>query len=102
MAKSTWDKATWTFLTNHAHVLLCLAGNHAMLIKDIARQVGITERAVQQIIADLAEGGYITRTKTGRRNTYKIHRHLRLRHPVESNCRIHGLIHLVRGDGHGA
>jgi len=100
MQKNTIDKFKWTFLTNHAHILLCLAGNNSILMKDIAKEVGITERAVQQIIADLAEEGYITRIREGRRNIYQINKNLRLRHPVESKCLIDSLISIVYGEDH--
>lgn len=100
MPKNTKDKSSWTFLTNHAHVLLCLARNHSILMKYIARDVGITERAVQQIIADLVEEGYIIRIKQGRCNMYKINKKLHLRHPVESKCLVDGLIHMLEGGRH--
>ena len=63
---------TWGFLTNHAHVLLCVARDAGSRARDIAEQVGITERAAQRILADLITEGYVTRTKAGRRNHYEI------------------------------
>ena len=62
----------WTFLTNHAHVLLCIAKEPEARMRDVATLVGITERAVQRIVADLEEAGYIARIRHGRRNRYKV------------------------------
>ena len=78
-------KPRWTFLTNHAHVLVCLSQDQMLRGRDIAERVGITERAVQAIIADLEADGYLTRTRHGRRNEYQIHADRPLRHPVESD-----------------
>lgn len=85
---------SWTFLTNHSHVLLCLAENFAMRMRDIAQEVGITERAVQRIISDLVDEGYIERVREGRRNTYKINTSMHLRHPIEQERTIKELINL--------
>lgn len=73
----------WTFLTNHAHVLLCIARDPDVRLRDVAVAVGITERAVQIIVVDLEEGGYLTRSRVGRRNHYQLHREVPLRHPLE-------------------
>lgn len=86
---------TWTFLTNHAHVLLCIAADPSARVRDIAARVGITERATQRIIADLADGGYVTRTRSGRRNVYEVRPELHLRHPLEQHHEIGRLIELV-------
>jgi DNA-binding IclR family transcriptional regulator len=72
----------WSFLTNHAHVLLCITRDPRSRARDIAAQVGITERAAQRILADLIADGYVTRTKVGRRNHYEVDARSRLRHPV--------------------
>lgn len=88
-------KSTWTFLTNHSHVLLCLANSPDMLMRDIAIEVGITERAVQRIIADLRDEGYITMTRAGRCNKYSINNEVHLKHPLESNKSIADLIKLI-------
>ena len=77
-------RPTWTFLTNHGHVLVCIAEDGGIRGRDIASRVGITERAAQSIIADLVAEGYVTRTRVGRRNQYEIHPDVPLRHPVES------------------
>jgi predicted transcriptional regulator len=89
------DENNWTFLTNHAHVLLCLAKSSSMRIRDIAIAVGITERAVQRIIAELTESGYIDIIKEGRRNIYKLHFDMPLKHPIESHRNISDLIGLI-------
>jgi DNA-binding Lrp family transcriptional regulator len=68
----------WTFLTNHAQVLVCIAGEPGIRLRDISEQVGITERAAHRIVAELAEASYITRDRVGRRNTYVVHADLPL------------------------
>lgn len=85
----------WTFLTNHTHVLLCLAGNPQMRVRDVADAVGITERAVQKIIRELEAAEVLVRERLGRRNTYQINRERPLRHPVEAHCRVGQLIDFV-------
>jgi DNA-binding MarR family transcriptional regulator len=85
MIKSeTAEGVRWTFLTNHSHVLICLARDPEMRLRDVATEVGITERAVQAIIADLERAHVITRERHGRRNRYTIHPNQPLRHPVEA------------------
>lgn len=85
----------WTFLTNHAHVLLCLAKESDIRLRDVAERVGITERAVQRIVTELEEAGYITRQRNGRRNTYEVHPQQPLRHPIESHRSVEDLIVLI-------
>jgi len=92
-------KHHWTFLTNHAHVLLCLARDRTMRMRDIASEVGITERAVQLIVADLEEAGYVEHTREGRCNMYSVHGGLKLRHPIEQHKTIADLIGLIYGEG---
>lgn len=87
---------SWTFLTNHAHVLLCLSRDGDLTMRELAAAVGITERAVQVVVADLVADGYLTREKNGRRNTYTVHGHGRLRHPLESSHTINELITALR------
>ncbi len=82
----------WTFLTNHAHVLLCLAGGEALTARELGSMIGITERAIQVILADLTEGGYLVKKKQGRRNIYTVNRKGRLRHPLESHHTVGDLI----------
>ncbi len=85
----------WTFLSNHAHVLVCLAGNPELRLREIADLVGITERAASSIVADLETEGYLTRIKVGRRNTYRLHLRKPLRHPLEKAHRVGDLISAV-------
>lgn len=87
--------ATWTFLSNHSHVLICLAADGAQTLREVASKVGVTERAVQRIVADLEEAGVLERQRDGRRNTYVIHADVPLRHPLEAHCRIGDLIGMV-------
>ncbi len=70
-------------MTNHTHVLVCLSDNPELRIRDIAERVGITERATQRIIAELTVGGYLEKTRDGRRNRYRVVTDERLRHPLE-------------------
>ncbi len=87
---------TWTFLTNHAQVLLCLAQNGGrMTAREIASTVGITERAVQRIVDDLEDSGYVSRFRDGRNNRYEIHPDLPMRHPLQKGLTIKGLLELL-------
>ncbi len=86
--------ARWTFLTNHAQVLLCVARNERLTAKEIAAVVEITERAVQRLLDDLEEEGYISRFRDGRNNRYEIHRELPLRHPAQDGYAIRDLLEL--------
>lgn len=96
MAEAGFNPASWTFLTNHSHVLFCLAQDPSVKMREIARKVCITERAVQRIIAELTEAGYITRTKDGRCNHYQINFDSHLRHPIEAKQTIAELLHLMQ------
>ena len=91
------QESQWTLLSNHAHVLVCLAEDSRMRLKDVAVRVGITERAVQRIIAELESAGYLSRLKEGRRNRYRIHPDQPLRHPLESDHTVGELIKAVSG-----
>ena len=86
---------TWAFLTNHAHVLLCIARDPDSRARDIAEHVGITERASQRILADLIAEGYVKRAKTGRRNSYKINPRGHLRHPGLRDLSIGSLLDVL-------
>ena len=86
---------TWTFLSNHAHVLVLLGGDPELRMRDLAERVGVTERAVQRIVSELAAEGYLEIRKEGRRNHYLVRRELPLRHPIEANVRIGDLLDLV-------
>jgi len=79
------SKKSWTFLSNHGHVMVQISQNSELKVKEIAEIVGITERSTQSILADLEEAGYIEVTRSGRRNNYRINRNLKLRHPSEAN-----------------
>ncbi len=85
-------RPTWTFLTNHGHVLGCLAEEPDIRARDVAARVGITERAAQAIIADLVTEGYVTRFKEGRRNRYVVHPEAPLRHSNECDRTIGDLL----------
>jgi hypothetical protein len=87
--------AEWTFLTNHAIVLLCLSVDPGQRLRDVAIEVGITERAVQRIVADLEEAGYLTRTRVGRRNQYEVHADRPMRHPAQRHRQVGDLIRLL-------
>lgn len=95
MERPTNNRPAWVFLSNHAHVLLCIARDPDSRTRDIAEQVGITERAAQRIVADLVAGEYLTRTKIGRRNRYEINRHGHLRHPVFNEFEIGPLLDIL-------
>ena len=83
---------SWTFFSNHAHVLVCIAKQSDMRLGDIARRVGIRERTVHRIIQDLAESGYITVLKDGRNNVYEVNLNRPLRHPLEADHDIRAVI----------
>jgi DNA-binding IclR family transcriptional regulator len=87
--------AHWTFLTNHAHVLLCVAEEPDARVRDIAHTVGVTERAAQRILTELEEAGYLTRTKDGRRNRYTLNPDVRMRHPMDQEHHIGELVNLL-------
>jgi DNA-binding IclR family transcriptional regulator len=87
---------TWTFLSNHAHVLIHISRTPDARMRDVAQVVGITERAVQRIVAELVAGGFLVVAKDGRRNHYAVNDRLPLRHPVEAHRTIRDLLALVR------
>lgn len=84
----------WTFLTNHAHVLLCVAADPDIRLRDIATRVGITERAAQKIVHDLVDGDYLAVTRRGRRNHYRVLHGGHFRHPLESRREVGDLLDL--------
>lgn len=84
----------WTFLTNHAHVLIALHNTPDARVRDLADVVGITERSVMNILADLEDGGYVTRQRVGRRNEYRVHPRLKFRHPAEASQPIGRLLEI--------
>lgn len=85
----------FTYLTNHAHALVALDAEPDSRVRDLADSIGITERAVQRILADLEAVGVLEREKIGRRNRYRIVRKSRLRHPLEDHCTVGGLLDWV-------
>ncbi|MEU8006131.1 MarR family transcriptional regulator [Catellatospora sp. NPDC049111] len=95
MAQKATGTRTWTFLTNHAHVLLALAREPDARLRDVAVDVGITERACQAIVLDLETAGYLVRQRVGRRNQYTINPDGPFRHPAEADHRIGDLIALL-------
>ncbi len=99
LAAQSDGQSSWTFLTNHAHVLICIAREPTIRARDLAERVHITERAVQRIVAELVAGGYLARERVGRRNRYRIDRDLHLRHPIEAHCRVDDLLRLVGDPG---
>ena len=88
-------KAKWTFLTNHTHVLLIITQEPELVLREVALKVGITERAVQRIVAELEEEGFVMREREGRRNKYKLNLNKPLRHPIEKHCSIGKLIEFI-------
>jgi predicted transcriptional regulator len=88
---------SWTFLSNHAHVLICIAAEPEIRMRDVAVRVGITERAVQRIVAELEAGGYLKITRQGRRNRYEVNTNLPLRHAVQSHRKVADLVELGLG-----
>lgn len=88
----------WTFLSNHAHVLILLAREPSLVLREVAGRIGITERAVQRIVAELEEAGFLEIEKVGRQNRYRIHGERPLRHPVEAHRTIGDLLDVVNPD----
>lgn len=87
--------SNWTLFSNHGHVLVCLASDSQARLRDVAADVGITERAVQKIVRDLQTSGMISVSKHGRRNRYRIHHKKALRHELEAHCTLGDLLKLV-------
>lgn len=85
----------WTFLSNHGHVLICLALDPNARLRDVATQVGITERAVQNIVGDLEAAGVLVRQRAGRRNSYHLNVNAPLRHALEAHRTVGALLGLV-------
>lgn len=85
----------WTFFSNHAHVLVCIARDPDVRLRDVADQVGITERAAFKIVTELEEGGVLTRIREGRRNHYELDPKVPLRHSLEAHCTVGKLLEMV-------
>lgn len=93
--KSDQAPASFTFLTNYTHVLVCLKKENTITVRELSLKIGITERSVQRIISELLESDVISRTKIGRNNTYKINNDHTLHHPLESNHTVEELLELI-------
>lgn len=94
----------WTFFTNHAHVLVCISRDPSIRIRDLATQVGITERAALRIVSELIDEGYLERERDGRRNHYVVRSEQPLRHPVERPHSVGEVLHVLEAhpdDGTG-
>ena len=96
MAKDAQHGVTWTFLSNHSHVIICLARDPEIRMRDIATSVGITERAVIRIVTELEDGGYVKKERIGRRNRYTIIADQHFRHPLEAHHSIKAILALAR------
>lgn len=95
MIEPTETHSAWSFLSNHGHVLMCIARDSNVRVREIARDVGITERAVHRILGELEEAGVIVRTRNGRRTHYEINERLPLRHPIEADHSVGELVQLI-------
>ena len=93
---SSGHPASWTFLTNHTQVLICIAQDVDITLRDVAIKVGITERAAQRIVADLVEAEIIDRRRVGRRNHYLVNRGAAMRHVAQANQRVGPLLDLLQ------
>jgi DNA-binding MarR family transcriptional regulator len=89
------ENSSWTFLTNHAQVLLGIAHNPEVRMKELAQHVGITERAAQRIVADLVEAGYVERRRVGRRNHYVINARVEMRHAAQEGHPVGQILDLL-------
>jgi len=96
---SSENGKSWRFVTNHTQVLLCIARDPDVRLRDVAEMVGITERAVQRIVADLVEAGFLQRERVGRRSRYVIDRGVEMRHPAQAGHDIGELLALLALDG---
>ena len=98
MGQQTPVRQGWTFFTNRSHVLMCLAREPDVRLCDVAKRVGITERTVQRIVADLEKSAILTRVRNGRRNRYQIHVGQALLHPIEAPCTVGDLLNIMETD----
>ena len=90
------EEPHWTFLTNHTHVMVSLARNSDKSLRAVADEIGITERAVQKIVADLVNAGVLTKSRIGRNNHYTLHTDLPLRHPLEKHCTLGQILGILQ------
>lgn len=86
----------WTFLSNHSHVMICLARDPGVRLRDVAALVGITERAAIRIVVDLEKGGYVIKERIGRRNRYGIVATKNLRHPLEAHHQVRAILMMAK------
>ena len=93
---SNGHSASWTFLTNHTQVLICIAEDVDITLREVANKVGITERAAQRIVADLVEAEIVDRRRVGRRNQYLVNRGAAMRHAAQANHQIGPLLDLLQ------
>ena len=98
-SKASSARPSWDFLTNHAHVLICVANDPGIRLRDVAAVVGITERAAHRIVSDLVEEGYLIRKREGRRNRYEVVERLPLPHPLVRDRQIGDLLDVLAGPG---
>ena len=91
----TQARPNWTFLSNHAHVLVCLARDPDIRMREVAERIGITERAVLNIVSDLEAEGLVRRHREGRRNSYEMNLGQPLRHPMEKHRQVGDLVKLI-------
>lgn len=87
---------SWTFFTNHAHVLFCISEDPDIRLREVAQRVGITERATQRIVAELEDAGYLHHERQGRRNHYELEVDTPLRHPIEHHVTVGDLLEMLR------
>lgn len=88
---------SWSFLTNHARALLCIAHDPGVRVRDLAAMVGVTERSAHALVTDLVDAGYVIKDKDGRRNRYRIQEHLPLRDPITQERTIGEMLDLLVG-----
>jgi DNA-binding MarR family transcriptional regulator len=93
---SSPDNKNWRFVTNHTQVLLCIARDPDVRVRDIGQMVGITERAAHRMVADLIEAGYVERKRIGRRNRYLVNSERAMRHPAQLGHEVGELLHLLQ------
>ena len=93
------EHVSWSFLTNHAQVLICLAEDPDIRLREIGDTVGITERAAHRIVGELVAAGYVSRERNGRRNRYTIRHHLPLPDPLARGRKVGHLLEILRPDG---
>lgn len=98
MSSEDTPASGWTFVTNHTQVLLCIARDPDIRLRDIADRIGITERAAQRILADLVQAGYVQRERQGRRNRYTINPDMRMRHSAQDGHDIGEVLELLGGE----